>query len=120
MDFLDLADHTRLDELYGGAINSIRVDLDAHLGHAPFALGVIGEASHLVQIVGKRLLAVNMFAQAQRRHANGRVHVVRHRDIHRIKVVSLLPRGSARCAMRLALKGWRTRLRSSAISSPVT
>ena len=87
MDFFNLADNSVTNELDRHPIMRVSVDLDAHLSDQPFFMGELGQPAGFMEIVCKRLLAINVFAQLHGAHGRGRMHVVRKGNIDRIDIL---------------------------------
>ena len=62
MDFLDLANGAGLHKQHRHAIEARRVDLDAHLSDDALPAGKRSQLPHLVEVMGKRFLAIDVLA----------------------------------------------------------
>ena len=60
MDFLDLADDAVPHDAHRRAERRRRVHMDSHLGHEFLLVGNLHHAAHFVEVVGERLLAVDV------------------------------------------------------------
>ena len=89
VDFFDFPDGSGLHEHDGGAVLGGAVNLDAHLGDEFLFAGDFGEAAAFVEVVGERLLPIDVHAALEGRHADGGVHVVGRGDVDRLKVFLL-------------------------------
>ena len=90
VDVLDFTDRAVLDDLCGHPIINRGMDLDAHLRDDLLFLGQFGHAADLIQAVGERFLAIEVFAQLHGADAHGCVHVIGGGDVHAVDVACLL------------------------------
>ena len=84
MDFLDPANGAGLHQQHRHAVEARRVDLDAHLRDHALPAGKLSQLPHFVEVMGQRLLAIDVLAQLQRAHGDRRMHVVGRGDVHRV------------------------------------
>ena len=84
----DRADHTVAHELAGHAKLLHRTLHRAGLQHAPVRGHRIHQRDRLVDVVGQRLLAIDVLAGFQRRDGGNRVPVIGRGDAHRVDVLA--------------------------------
>jgi hypothetical protein len=89
VDFLHLAYGAVVDELDGGAVLGVGVNLNPHLGDELLRDGVLLERASLGDVRRQRLLAVHMQAAAHGAHGLRGVHVVRRADADGVQILVL-------------------------------
>ena len=89
MDLVDLTQEACLERGSGALVGQVRAILDAHLRDHARSLGGGGDGTRFLDGTCQRLLTVAMQAACQRCQQDGRVHVVRRGDMHRVDVITL-------------------------------
>jgi hypothetical protein len=85
VNLLHLADDTGLDQLDDAAVVLGGVDLDAHLGRHLRLRRLLADLARLEDVVGERLLAVDVLAVLQGQHGRRRVRVLAGADDHGVE-----------------------------------
>ena len=86
MDFLDRANGASLHQQHRHAVEARGVNLDAHLRDDALEAGQLSQLSRFVEVMSQRLLAIDILAQLQRGHGDGRMHVVGGGDVYRVEM----------------------------------
>ena len=81
----DLPDHAIAKQLHRSAVFARGVNLISHLRDHARLLRLQAHLPRLPNGVRERFLAVNVFAEPQRRHRDQRVRVIRRGDLHGVE-----------------------------------
>ena len=90
MNLLDFADCAVLEQAHGNPVIDGGMNLNAHLRDNPVSLRQFHHAPNFINIVGERLLPIDMFAELHGAHRDRRVHVVGRGDVDRIDILCFL------------------------------